>query len=268
MKKTAIIIIGLIIHFSTFSQSNIHLIKYQNDLSLSNKTGIPLDSTSLYFPINEFKQRHEWFIFRDPWTKDVTKKEITKSERQIFETELSKFKIKDSISYSSPNTYMNEWFSFDLFKLSEPILSNFYLDKETYRFTLISSIYPTFTIRIEINNKTAKIYTKELERLIESGLINKSDTIYPDNNIPLSTNTEREISLIEIERIRKLLDSTNFYCHNSYLGIGGIDGSEWIFECHTPEGYYFSQRYGPDITEPVHILGEYFISLSDLKNKK
>lgn len=266
MEKTACIILGLILQLSGFSQSDFNLINFKNDISLSNENGKPIDSTTLYFPLEMFIQKYKWFIYRDPWSKETIRRQVSKSELQIFETELSKFKIKDSTSFSSPDTSINKGISYDLFKLNEPILYNFYLGKETFRFTCLSSIYPPVTIRIEIENNETKIFTKQLERMIGSILIiNNTDTIFPDNNIPLSINTERVLSYGEIERIRKVIDSTNFYRHDPFSRIYGVDGSEWIFESHSSKGYYFLYRFDPDATDPVYILGDYFLRLSDIK---
>ncbi|MBN1186681.1 MAG: hypothetical protein JXB49_30670 [Bacteroidales bacterium] len=167
---------------------------------------------------------------------------------------------------------MDLWFSRDLYKLREPILYNFYLGKDIFRFTLIRAFDPTISIRIEIYNKTANIYTRKLERLYGYVMIkridkNNIDTIYPNNNISLSINSEKEISILEIERIKNFIDSINLY--NSYPvdGLVSEDGSEWIFESHTREGYFFMNRYSPDETDVIYTLGEIFINLSDLQEK-
>jgi hypothetical protein len=270
--KTTTIIFGLFLYLFGFSQSNSQMISYYNNISISDRNGVAIDSTVYFFPIDKFTQKHEWFIFKDPYTNEIKKKLSSKSLKTVYESEWSKYKIKDSVNFSSPDTSMDQWFSFDLYKLQEPILYNFYLCKDIYRFTWLRSFQPPVTIRIEIYNNTAKIYTKRLERSIGHIMLkslgnNKYDTIYPNNNIPLVIDLVKEISLSEVDRIEHIIDSTKLYNSDLFEEIYGLDGSEWIFETHTKAGYFYANRFTPSNEESVYIIGMYFISLSGLEDE-
>jgi hypothetical protein len=174
------------------------------------------------------------------------------------------------------DTFKLKWFSYYLYKLKEPVLSNYPLGKEVYRLTWLRSFHPPVVIRMEKERNRVRLTTKILSRSPEfpghryadqDGSIHLADT---STAIPFRRNKTRAIpKAVYNEYVRLLAEQRVLFI--SPLGFRdslGSDGSEWILETHRPDGYYFIVRWSPEQTDSVRALGEYLIDLSDANKEK
>jgi hypothetical protein len=99
---------------------------YLKDTLISNINGIPKDSLTYYFPKK---------IYRD-----------------------------SSFILSNLDTFKLDWYSVDLKCFQEPILFNFYLKKDIYRFLWLRSFNDDVLISIEKTNDRITLNTKKLDR--------------------------------------------------------------------------------------------------------
>ncbi|GAB4056420.1 hypothetical protein [Spirosoma litoris] len=169
------------------------------------------------------------------------------------------------------DTFKLNWFSYDLYKLREPVLSNFPLEKEVYRFTLLRSFHPPVVISLEKKGDKIRLYSKVARKMPEfpgrnymsrNGKIHIADST---SQIPFKVNKSKRLSKATYDEFIQLMMSLKVL-YSSPLGFSkvlGTDGSELILETHRPDGYYFLVRWSPNLDQPIRIIGNYLLNLSD-----
>ena len=245
-------------------------VPYQQSLTISNQAGEPVDSVTWYFPADRFIDSTR-ANFRVP------KEQVTDAMRTnttyVF---LPDDRVIERRIVARVDTFRLKWFSYYLYRLQEPVLSNYPLGKEIYRLTWLRSFHPPVVIRMEKEGNRVRLTTKILSRTPElpghryadrDGSIHLTDTSI---DIPFRRNTTKKIPKAVYDEYMRLLREQRalFISPLGFRDSLGSDGSEWILETHRPDGYYFIVRWSPEQTDPVRALGEYLIDLSDAKKEK
>ncbi len=174
------------------------------------------------------------------------------------------------------DTFKLNWFSYFLYKLQEPVLSNYPLGREVYRLTWIRSFHPPVVVRMEKDGNRIQLTTKILNRIPQLpghrystryGTIHLADT---STSIGFRKNTVRTIpKAVYNEYMRLFMEQKASFM--SPLGIRYSlvgDGSEWILEVHKSDGYQFIIRSSPKQKEALRTLGDYLLNLSDARKEE
>lgn len=225
-----LILIVFLLNFCN-SKSNYTVIPFINNPLISDINGIPKDSISPFFPKS---------LFYD----------TIKHKFDSFQLE---FHVKERY-------YL-------LYKMKEPILSNFYLNKEIYRITIIRSFHKPIVIKITKNdNNNVYIEIKKINRNISFPFMKYLDTL--DKNyftfemdkiskhklnsknqelFKKFNNTNYYIEEFNKEFLKKdkwdslllLIDTAHFWKTKPLADFNHfqIDGSTWIIEGHNKNGY-------------------------------
>jgi hypothetical protein len=155
-----------------------------------------------------------------------------------------------------------------LYKFQEPLLSNYYLGKEVYRFILEPSLLnTTFLIKIEKTDKGASITTKELVNNHEpSDILDTRDGSGSYFLYTLDLNEQASLAPFDYSAFKALIDT--FFAHPVSPDRMGNDGANWTLEVSTSSGYYKVRKWHPDKNDPLRKIGELMIDLSKLQRKK
>lgn len=218
--------------------------KYPNDSIISNQNGISRDSLTFYYPTNF---------------------------------------IGDTIRYRDTlNDFYQNWFSSSLYAFKEPILYNYYLGHDIYRFLWLRSFdRPIVFILNRYNNNVwliVKILDKQpqfIDQTILKALPIKGKglkvELVPDSVIKGDRKAnivlEKRINITSSEwnKLDSLLKVANYWTIPPVKDATGTDGSQWIIETHKIENYRFVQRWTPK--DKFRDIGVYFIELSGLKEE-
>lgn len=245
-------------------------IPYQRSSAISNQAGKPANSATWYFPADRFIDSARTSI-------RVAKEQVNDSMRTnptyVF---LPDDRVIERRIVTRVDTFKLNWFSHYLYKLHEPVLSNYPLGKEIYRLTWLRSFHPPVVVRMEKEGNRIRLTTKILSRIPElpghrytdqDGTIRVADTAA---FIPFRRNTTRNLrKTVYDEYMRLLAEQRALFI--SPLGFQDAlvgDGSEWILETHNSDGYYFIVRWSPKQKEALRTLGDYLLDLSDAKKEE
>jgi|GEM_PF-2804847 len=175
----------------------------------------------------------------------------------------------NSIDYSSKT----------LFAFEEPLLFNYYKNKEIIRLLWNRSVYKPVLIKIEKDGEQVSITTKILNRHSEyikttiyftpPGF--KRDKLFiPPAKPPLQLIMNKKRQLPENEWytiINKLSEIKYFQMEPSEVNDWShVDGTDWLLETHFSGGYYYVYREDPK--KDLYEFCKYLIKISDAKNEK
>jgi len=224
---------------------------YPKDTTVSGVNGIPKDSLSFYYP------------------------PTIQKDTQIFMNDI--------------DTVMLIWFSSALYSAQEPILYNYYLGHDIYRFLWLRSFHSPVVFSIHKDGDKVWLTTKELDKqpyfmeidyvkfvppvILPNGEI---DTTGSNNNNDLPVdpvskadrkanivlNETKQLSTKEWKEFEKLLSDYSFWSAKPYEKSSGFDGSEWIIEGHLKNKYWFVNRWSPK--DNFRKAGVYLINKSGL----
>jgi hypothetical protein len=256
MKNLYILIIILSLTSCGSNISDNSGIKYSNDPAISTKDGSIIDSTMFFLPSE--------LMILDLW-----------GSKQI-------------------DTFKLKWFSANYLCFKEPILYNYYLGYENYRFLWIRSFNKPVLITIKKTNKIS-INTKMLARhpaimseifLHESAPHNKrgevesfeydleklkkefpnaDSIIAPKFDTKIVLDTTYTLGKSQWNKFKELLDSCNFWKLEQTKTIATLDGAEWILEGQSQNKYQFVVRWSP--IDSFEKCCEYLIKLSAAKKE-
>jgi hypothetical protein len=148
-----------------------------------------------------------------------------------------------------------------LYKMREPVLSNYYLSKDIYRFTLSPSLLSAaMIIKIERTGNNISIETKEAQ-ITETPRDSQVYEIYA-----FTINKTKPLDSNRYNALLRLVDT--LFTHRLSAYRPGNDGSDWIFEMSTKDGYFYERKWSPIKGDPMKSIGTLMIDLSDLKHKK
>jgi hypothetical protein len=196
---------------------------YLNDRKISNEEGIPVDSLQHYLPDSTFENS---FAF-DKGTA----------------------------------ANLQNWFSAALYNMQEPLLYNFFLGFESYRFDWIRSFHRP--VVISINKKDSRIW-------LSTRRLNRRPSFVGwrvDQGLPLYLDYDQttELSIKDWNYFKQLLQTAKFWkISNTDLELDA-DGSMWIIEEHVKDHYRFVIR--DDNNHSFGDIGKYLIRLSNLQEE-
>lgn len=222
---------------------------YPKNETISNVQGVPNDSLTYYFP--------------DSITFDS----------QVFQTNLEVFKLN--------------WYSSALFSAEEPILFNYYLGHDIYRFLWLRSFHKPMVFSLHKDGNKVWLSTKQLNKqpqfiditwskfvepfMTADGEIdtanldekyhNRVDSVIKaDRKANIILNQTKQLSNEEWAEFESLLNASSFWTSNPLETSFGLDGSEWIIEAHLKEKYWFVSRWSPKVG--IRNAGAYLIEKS------
>ncbi len=204
---------------------------------------------------------------------------------------IPKFIRKDTgLVYTGIDTSKTYW-SLNIWKLlREPILYNFYLGYDCYRFiwarsfkrliilTLIrqnSNVYLTCKTIQDNDSLIKNNYKQELLDAIrenreqylqkeewDNGAL-EIDSIFKLNNIKNVVYFKpRTLTLDEWNEFENILKAANFWNNLPYDQYSGLDGSRWTIEAHLKDRYWFNSKWSPNAS--FRKPGNYLIQKSGL----
>jgi len=231
------------------SKSNSSHSVYPEKSDITNKEGIPIDSNVSYFP-------------------------KTLLTDKSFYNEIPDHDID------------NDWPD-GLYNFKEPILYNYFLNKEIIRLSWERAFNGPVMIKLVKSGGEVYITTKmfnlypnrpRLRHIIrftppslkKGWKYKKQENVkYEEVSLPeavLVINKTRKISVTEWNIMLKKLDEIDYYHIRPPYNGCGIDGSVWLLETHLSDGYYYVKRWSPD--DKFRKCCEYLIKLSDAKNER
>lgn len=220
-----------------------HRYQYVNNINISDKNGVPVGDSVWYFPESLFPNRIAL---------------MDSSDNEVNEIPIE------------PDTYLLTWYSEVLHEMSEPLLYNFYLDHEVYRFTWLRSFHPDIVIRFERTNNHVTVTQKKFTEYVS--MVEIEPNLYSD--ITDSTNMDETVKVVDLTHwndFKKLILDNHFSeMPTTVAWEMGTDGAEWILEEHTREGYHVVNRWTPDGQRHKEFkdICDYLINLSDFSGEK
>ncbi len=245
MNKTILLILlSLACHSCHIESDN-----YKN-LKITDRSGFPLDSSTLYFPDS-----------------------------------IKVHGVKTATGLENSSVF---WYSLLLYDVQEPLLYNSYLGHEIYRFTWIPSFDLPVVISIQKENENIWLTSKKFSpkriipglveaepkkvRFLPNGAeiimrsLSKKDILEDLKKQPVvDIRKTQKLSMVEWNEFQRLLSKCNFWELSNTTDSMGLDGAEWIIESHQATKYWFVERWSP--SNDFKLCGEYLIKLSGLNEK-
>ena len=232
--KTLRVIVFIFLAFLMWNCNSEKKYFYSEDTSVSNENGIPTNENVLYFPL-------DWI--------------------------LSQYESNEYTSFIDSGYLQGE--SELLYTMNEPVLYNYYLNKDIYRLTWIRSFEPDICISFEKQDDSLFLIEKKFQKPFTTKYF-RTDTV--DENgylIPISSdttleiNSKRKIDIVIWTELENLIVKSQFDTLNPiYTGIPISDGYSWIIEMHKKDKYYMVDRQlGGDIGE----IGNFMIEQTVFK---
>jgi hypothetical protein len=204
--KTQILFLSCLVYFScSRGQADKWHYSYLKNSELSDSAGMPIDSLTFYFP----------------------------SCIQ-----------KDSVIETGLDTFELNWYSSALYSFREPLLYNYYLGHDVYRFLWLRSFHRPMVFSLHKEKKNVWLITKELDK--QSAFIIFNQTT--------------QLSLKEWREFESLLAQCSFWTMPPSKINSGKDGSEWIIEGHLCHRYWLVNRWSPK--DDFALVGKYLIEKS------
>jgi len=221
--------------------SDSNKINYYKSKNLSDRNGIPTNKAVSYLPIQYFNDTTK-YIYKDQQGQEWELYYTGNRQDSLINTTHGYFKVETDSSWVKR-------ISKTLYKGDEPLLYNYYLEKNIYRFTWIRSFHNPviFTIINDINDNPV-LSTKIVK-----------DEVFVK---------KKEIKPSQWKGLSQMLDQLSFWSLPIYEQKQLVnDGSSWTLETHNRDGYYVVSRWSPE-NSPLRKLGEYIIQLSSLEDEE
>jgi hypothetical protein len=228
---------------------------YPKNQSISDNQGKPKDSLTFYFPAS------------------------IQLDTNIVTTEI--------------DTFMLNWFSSALYAAKEPILYNYYLGHDIYRFLWLRSFNRPVIISLHKDRTKVWLTTKQLNKepefldeytpvdFVPPKLLpneegyttevvktkkHKRELIKKaDRKANITFNQTISLTKKEWTEFETLLNSCSFWTSKPCIDFSGCDGSRWIIEGQLNNKYWFINRWSP--RDNFRNAGEYLIKKSGLNEK-
>jgi len=221
---------------------------YPNDPEISDSLGIPKDSLKFYFPQNSNPDKG--------------------------------FSGKGGL-------FKENWYSSALYAFKEPILYNYYLKKDIFRFLWLRSFHRPVIFILTRSDDEVTLTTKLLDQQpdflerrydprgwdgLEGSLKGKTIQRFGDSLIIVQADRKAKIVYTHTQPctvknwydFEQLLQKANFWQMSATdEGETGLDGSEWIIEGHLKSNYRFAARWSPK--GGFKTAGIFLIKLSGLE---
>jgi len=257
LKKYVILFIAILYSCKPPAQ-NIAGIDYYQDSLISDKSGYLIDSTKYFFPAT--------------YMQDST---------SVYLRGLDTFKLK--------------WYSADLRCFKEPILYNYYLGCEVFRFLWLRSFNRPVLITVK-HDKSISVTTKILETIpdfltriylpehssiphhrgigsfsdnlenLKAEFPNADSIVLPRYNFSTVLDTTYTIQKSQWDILLTLVNDCDFWEMMPCKTELGLDGAHWILEAQTEDKYQFVERWSP--RDSFSDCCKYIISLSAAKDEE
>ena len=230
---------------------------YPKDIKVSNSEGEPKDSLTFYLPAS-----------------------ICRDDHKII---------------SEIDTLNLLWYSSSLYCTKEPILYNYYLGHDIYRFLWLRSFHRPIVLTLHKDGNNVWLDMKELDRQPrfldehivtiknirflppldeKTGEIDSTIKLDPpeiitdsiikaDRQAKITLTLRKQLSLKEWAEFESILDSFSYWTTKPSWDSRGMDGSEWLIEGHSNNKYWFVHRWSP--SDSLKVAGMYLISKSGIK---
>ncbi len=252
------------------------LVAFRNESDFDSY-GMPKDSLSEYFPESIFTDTVEYYVDKSG---NLRNPRYFSKERyiEVSEKDVSLDDLKDTLVVETDSVDHFIYTSYMLYKMGEPSLSNGYLGKDIYRLTVDRSFDRPLIIRIEKDKDKITAYYKILSRVITYPFLRMitSDIVFePPAGVNVEYNKEEyarakkendslaliynnpnyynavdksiSLSLASWDSVEAKIDTAGFWKTKPYIDLNHvqIDGSRWILEGHTKEGYQIKRILSP-----------------------
>jgi hypothetical protein len=188
------------------------------------------------------------------------------------------------------DTFLLNWFSSALYAAEEPILHNYYLGHDIYRFLWLRSFHRPVVFSLHKNGDQVWMTTKMLDKqpnfmemvyvhhdhpeIDTDGNIELAELDQPnglvidsistaDRKATIVLNETKQLSKREWEEFEQLLIDCSYWSLEPHVERMGLDGSEWTLEAHLKNRYWLVNRWSPE--GDIRRAGEYLIVKSGLK---
>ncbi|WP_033370096.1 hypothetical protein [Hymenobacter norwichensis] len=252
---------------------------YPQNPAVSDAQGHPRDTTTFYFPAAD--SLHAKYVPKNEWP----------ASRNIFD-----------IQYTNC-AYELEHASYALTYFDAPVLSNYYLGAEIFRFLWLRSFHRPVLLTLCHDSTGTSLRTQ---------LLDKSPGFYilgvqhPDS-LPANSSAKAKayarkyyaetmadpaflaevaegkrravqvfgeettisITLEQYQEFQQLLQKAQFWQLPSCKPVPGLlDGSNWLLEAHQASGYHMVFRHSPNENDGFRKACEYLINLSSVRNEE
>jgi len=192
-----------------------NIIPFKCDTTISSITGVAKDSLYSYFPRFLFYDTFRYGSYKDSAFEYHLAYEIENVKRDNNFDE-KYLKVLDSIKIEEQSYPINYWSS-TLFAMNEPVLSNCFLNKEIYRFSINMTFRPFVSISFTKNNDSVYVDTKILSKKIPYSLLKIENKLATENYIYENEETEHENELFPLKKrydsiIKSFIKADKFIC--------------------------------------------------------
>ena len=191
------------------------------------------------------------------------------------------------------DSFMLNWFSSALYASKEPILYNYYLGQDIYRFLWLRSFHRPVIISLHKDGDKVWLTIKELNKqpefideytpiqfeppkFLPNGEPDTKQVRYKDvpkrkiikkadRKADIILNQTTNLTVKEWVEFEALLNNCSFWTSKPYIESMGLDGSEWMIEGHLKNKYWVVTRWSPK--DNFRKTGEYLIKKSGLNEK-
>jgi hypothetical protein len=258
---------------SSIAKNKKGYLPYSKRETISDSNGSPVDSLAYYLPLETAaldtfygyrlilpKVNKEAIFNRKGGTKKELSKHYSVPVWEISDT--TEIKI-DSLSI--------QWYSYELYKMGEKVLSNYFLGKTIYRLkNLPGLLAEPFVISIIADNGLIYIHTKKAEYRIEPPFIQSYDgetgalieNIIKPN--PLVIDKKKQITKTAFDEFESLVNRTRVTRLPHWKKSNGFDAVNFLFEIHCENGYYYVSRSG-GLEDGMDSIIQKFIEVSSLE---
>ncbi|WBO86022.1 hypothetical protein [Hymenobacter yonginensis] len=250
---------------------------YPQNPAISDAQGHPRDSTTFYFPAAD----------------SLPATYVSKSKRPTsYVIDESVMNCTDEMKYAS--------YALTYFKA--PVLSNYYLGTDTYRFLWLRSFHLPVLLTLSANEEGASLRTQVLDKKPGFHMLTVQ---HPDSLSPTVTAGERTraqkyytqtmadpefirsvaegkrraqlidsadtvlpVTHQQLQHFRQLLAQYQFQRTSACQPVLMLDGAYWLLEAHQASGYNMVARRSPDETDGFHKACEYLLDLSSARGEE
>jgi hypothetical protein len=264
--------IVLLLLFGNCSQPQPSGWRYPENPAVSDTHGQPRDTTTLYFPAAD----------------SIPASYVLPEKRAEMFPVQQKFTCSFEFKYSS----------YCLVYFGAPLLSNYYLDADTYRFLWMRSFHRPVLLTLERTTTGATLRTQQLskfpsfdnydlpdpdqpglsakdrDRILRMQAFTRADTSWSrrvrlgKQRAFLLPETRANLSREQWNQFEKLLQQAQVWQLPSCQPVSESDGALWLLEAHQAERYHLVSRHSPQKNDAFRRACEYLIDLSSVRNEE
>jgi hypothetical protein len=180
--------------------------------------------------------------------------------------------------------FKENWFSSTLYCAQTPVLFNYYLGHDIYRFLWLRSFDHPIVFTLNKWGDKVWLTTKKLNKEPEfldvtyknvkykkskNGKINfrkvVDSVVKADRKAEIIFTETRTLSIKEWDEFELLMKNCSFWDMIPVVDSSGKDGSQWTIEAHLENRYWFVNRWSP--SDNFKIAGEYLIKESGINER-